>query len=119
MRRLSNVVSGLIYQFAYLGVLIRPDGDKTREIRRRIKAGSRCYFGLLRHRSSKLLSKTTKCKIYKTLIRPVLTYSCGQWILKKSGENLILVFERKVLRTIFGAVREGERWKPRYNFELQ
>ena len=82
-------------------------------------AASRCYFGLLRHLRSKLLSKTTKCKIYKTLIRPVLTYGCESWILKKSDENLILVFERKVLRTIFGAVREGERWRTRYNFELQ
>ena len=82
-------------------------------------AASRCYFGLLRDLRSKLLSKTTKCKIYKTLIRPILTYGCESWILKKSDENLILVFERKVLRTIFGAVCEGERWRTRYNFKLQ
>lgn len=31
----------------------------------------------------------------------------------------LLVFERKVLCTIFGAMREGERWRRRYNFELE
>ena len=81
------------------------DGDTTPEIRRRIMAASRCYFRLLRHLRSKLLPKMTKCKIYKTLIRPILTYGCESWILKKNGENLILVFERKVLHTIFSVRR--------------
>ena len=58
----------IIDEFVYLGVLMRPDGDTTPEIRRRIMAASRCYFGLLRDLRSKLLSKTTKCKIYKILI---------------------------------------------------
>ena len=39
--------------------------------------------------------------------------------MKKSDEQLLLTFERKVLRTIFGAMREGERWRRRYNFELK
>ncbi len=82
-------------------------------------AASRCYYGLLKHLRSKLLSKKTKCQIYKTLIRPVLTYGCESWTLKKNDEQLLLIFERKVLRTIFGAVQEDEVWRRRYNFELQ
>ena len=39
--------------------------------------------------------------------------------MEKSDEQLLLVFVRKVLRTIFGAMREGERWRRRYNFELE
>ena len=109
----------VVDEFVYLGVLMRPDGDSTPEIQRRIMAASRCYYGLLRHLRSKLLTKQTKCQIYRTLIRPVLTYGCESWVLRKSDENLIAVFERKVLRTIFGAVREGERWRRKYNFELQ
>ena len=45
-------------------------------------------------------------------------YGCESWILKKSDERQLLAFERKVLRTIFGGVREGEAWRLRYNFEL-
>ena len=39
--------------------------------------------------------------------------------MKKSDEQLLLTFERKVLRTIFGAMHEGERWRRWYNFELK
>ena len=82
-------------------------------------AASRCYYGLIKHLRSKLISKKTKCQVYKTLIRPVLIYGCESWTVKKSDEQLLLTFERKVLRTIFGAMREGERWRRRYNFELK
>jgi sorting nexin-29 len=109
----------VVNEFVYLGVLTRPDGDTTPEIQRRIMAASRCYFGLLRHLRSKLLTKKTKCQVYKTLIRPVLMYGCESWILRKSDEEHLRVFERKVLRTIFGGLREGEQWRRRYNFELQ
>jgi len=109
----------VVDEFTYLGVLIRSDGDNTPEIRRRIMAASRCYYGLSKHLRSKLVSKKTKCHIYKTLIRPVLIYGCESWTMKKSDEQLLLTFERKVLRTIFGAMREGERWRRRYNFELK
>ena len=39
--------------------------------------------------------------------------------MKKSDEQLLLTFERKVLRTIHGAVHEDERWRKRYDFELK
>ena len=35
-------------EFVYLGALTRPDGDTAPEIKRRIVATSRCYYGLLR-----------------------------------------------------------------------
>ena len=65
------------------------------------------------------VSKKPKCQVYKTLIRPVLTYGCESWTVKKNDEQMLPTFERKVLRTIYGAVREGERWRKRYNFELK
>ena len=33
--------------------------------------------------------------------------------------QLLAFSEHKVLRTIFGAMREGDSWKHRYNFELE
>ena len=109
----------IVDEFVYLGALIRSDGDNTPEIQRRIMAASRCYYGLIKHLRSKLISKKTKCQVYKTLTRPVLIYGYESWTVKKSDEQLLLTFERKVLRTIFGAMREGERWRRRSNFELK
>ena len=86
----------VVDELTYLGVLTRPNGDTTPEIKRRIMAATRWYYGLLRHLRSMLLSRKTRGQIYKTLIRPVLTYGCESWTLKKSDEQLLLVFERKV-----------------------
>jgi hypothetical protein len=38
--------------------------------------------------------------------------------MNKCDENMINIFERKILRKIFGAVREGDYWRARYNNEL-
>jgi hypothetical protein len=43
-------------------------------------------------------------KIYKTIIRPVDTYSSETWILTTRDENNLNIFERKILRKIFGPV---------------
>ena len=37
----------------------------------------------------------------------------------KNDEHLLLMFERKVLRTIFGGKIENGRYRRRYNFELE
>jgi hypothetical protein len=61
---------------------VTPNNDVSLEIQRRIRP--------------------TKFIIYKTLIRPVLLYGSETWVLTKTDENQLLVFERKVLRTISG-----------------
>jgi hypothetical protein len=38
--------------------------------------------------------------------------------MNKCDENMINIFERKILRYIFGAVREGDHWRAQYNNEL-
>ena len=48
--------------------------------------------------------------MYKVLIRPVLTYASETWALSKTNEQQLSLFERKVLRCIFGAKQEDETW---------
>jgi hypothetical protein len=52
------------------------------------------------------------------LIPPVLLYGSEMWVLTKSEENQLLVFERKVLRTICGPKIENGVYRKRYNREL-
>jgi hypothetical protein len=60
----------------------------------------------------------TPDKIHKTLVRPVLFYGSETWVLTKREENQLLVFERKVLRTIYGPKIENGVYRRRYNHEL-
>lgn len=38
--------------------------------------------------------------------------------MSQNDERLLGIFERKILRKIFGAINENELWRRRYNFEL-
>ena len=57
-------------------------------------------------------------QICKMLIRPIITYGSETWTLTKSDENLLRIFERKILRKIYGLIKEGDIWKTRNNEEL-
>ena len=63
-------------------------------------------------------SKNAKILMYNVLIRPVLTYASETWTLSKTNERRLSLFERKVLRCIFGGKQENGTWRKRYNYEL-
>jgi hypothetical protein len=70
--------------------------------------------------SSRLLSRNVKIKIYKTIILPVVLYGCEAWSLTLREEHRLRVFENRVLRRIFGPMRDevtGE-WRKLHNEEL-
>jgi hypothetical protein len=58
--------------------------------------------------SSSLISRNSKSQIYRTLVRPVATYGSESWTLSMEEERALPVFERKILRKIYGAVKEKE-----------
>jgi hypothetical protein len=96
-----------------------PTNDVSLEIQRRIQTANRCFFGLRKHLRSSHLSRQTKFTIHKTLIHPALLYGSETWVLTKREENQLLVFERKVLRTIFGPKIENGVYRRWYNHELE
>jgi hypothetical protein len=67
---------------------------------------------------SKLISKMAKLKLYCSVIRPVVTYACETWTLKETIINRLMVFERNVLRKIFGPTNENGIWRIKTNQEL-
>jgi hypothetical protein len=63
------------------------------------------------------LSRSVKLKIYRTTILPVVLYGCETWSLTLREERRLRVFEKMVLRRIFGPKRDevtGE-WRRLHN----
>jgi hypothetical protein len=56
--------------------------------------------------------------IYKTIIRPIVTYACEIWVLTRKDELTILIWKRKVWRRIFGPACERESYRIRTNEEV-
>ena len=50
----------------------------------------------------------TRMKLYWSTIRPILTYACETWVLKGTTKNKLKIFERNVLRQIFGPTKERD-----------
>ena len=62
--------------------------------------------------------RKTKFRIYKKVIRSVLSYGCEAWVMNNRMELALEAFERKILRRIIGPVEENGQWRIRYNQEL-
>ena len=69
--------------------------------------------------SSRLPPKSTKAKIHRNVILPVV-YGCETWSVTLREEHRLRVFENRVLRKIFGPKREEVTGKCRrlHNKEL-
>jgi len=89
-----------VAEFIYVGTLISNDNSVEKEIKRRILAGNSTYFAAISLFRSRFLSRSTKIILYKTLIRPIVSYGAEAWTLTKKEEQALLIFERKILRGI-------------------
>jgi hypothetical protein len=108
-----------IEAFEYLGSIVSEDNSIEREIQQRIAAGNRAYFANKIMFTSKQISRKVKLELYRTIIRPVVTYACETWTLKDKIEQKLMVFEKKILRKIFGPIKVSEdRRRVRTNDEL-
>jgi hypothetical protein len=76
------------------------------EIKRRLNSGNACYRSDQKLLPSCLLPKNVKIGIYKTIILPVVLYGCDTWSVTLREGHRLRVFEKKVLRRIFGPKRD-------------
>jgi hypothetical protein len=107
-----------VYSFTYLGSEVSYKNDISVNIKKRILSANGRFHELRKHLKSHLISRKTKTLMYKVLVRPVLTYASDTWAMSKADETLFSIFERRILRCIFGAVHENGVWRKRYNHEL-
>jgi hypothetical protein len=50
-------------------------------------------------------------QIHKTVIRPVTAFVSDTGTLTKSDANSLRIFERKILRKMYGQVQDGDTWR--------
>jgi capsule polysaccharide modification protein KpsS len=53
-----------------------------------------------------------------TVIRPIVTYASEKQVLTEIIIQKLLVFERKILRRIFGPTKENQTWRVKINEKL-
>jgi len=81
--------------------------------------GNKAYYANRQLVSNSLISRNGKLQIYRTLVRPVVTYDSESWSLTMEEKRALAGFERKVLRKIYGPVKENELWRIGRNDELE
>ncbi|KAJ3644193.1 hypothetical protein Zmor_026863 [Zophobas morio] len=105
-------------RFCYLGTVFTKLPGMSEEIATRLSQGIRCLHSLNSILASTNISKATKVRIYKTVIRPTVTYGSEIWVTGVEEEQTIGVWERKVLRKICGGRKVEGIWQRRTNAEL-
>jgi hypothetical protein len=109
-----------VNQFIYLGSQINSKNLIQEEIRLRIQAGNRSLFANKKLLKNKDLNAASKLQIYKTIVRPIVTYGCKTWTMTATEQNHLLVFERRVLRKIYGPKQDKDGiWRMKTNEELE
>ena len=105
--------------FKYVGTMVDTDNSIEEEIKERIAAGNRAYHVHKKLFSSKLISRNIKLQLYNTLICPTVTYASKTWVFTGSMTNKLMVFERKIMRKIFGPTRTDDGyWRIETNQEI-
>ena len=83
----------VVTDFLFLGSKITADGDCIHEIRRQLLLGRKATTNLDSVPKSRDVTLPTKVRIAKTMVFPVVTYSCESWIVKKAEHQRIDAFE--------------------------
>jgi len=56
--------------------------------------------------------------LYRMVIRPIVTYAAETWVLKENIIQKLLVFDRKILRGIFGPTKQNQTRRIKNNEQL-
>jgi hypothetical protein len=116
--KIGNKTFEGVKNFVYLGNIIDNENRINKCVKERIQAGNKAYFANNKLFKNKLISRSTKMQIYRTIVRSVVTYGSETWTLPTAEENALRIFERKILHKIYGPVMENGIWRHRYNDEL-
>jgi len=92
---IGNYIFKKVENFKYLGTMVNKMNSRSIEVNARLTMANRAYYGLQNHMKSRIISRHTKTLLYKTLIRPVLTYGAETWLLSKQDEHPLVFLSVK------------------------
>ena len=94
------------------GSKITADGDCSHQIKRRLFLGRKLMTNLDSMLKSRDISLSTKVRLVKAMVFPVVMYGCESWIVKKAECRIIDAFElwcwRRLLRVPWTARRSNQ-----------
>ena len=79
----GETVETLSY-FIFLGSKITADGDFSHEIKRRLLLGRKVMTNLDSIFKSRDITLSTKVRLVKAMVFPVVMYGCESWTIKKA-----------------------------------
>ena len=101
----------MLTQPIYLGNIIGNTNNNKKCIKERIRIGNKTYYANRQLVNSSLISRNSNLQIYRALVCPVVTCGSELWTLTVEEDRALAVFERKILRKIYGPVKENELWR--------
>ena len=91
-----------VADFIFLGSKITADGDCSHEIKRRFLLGRKVMTNLDNILKSRDITLSTKVRLVKAMVFPVVMYGCVSWTIKKAERQRIDAFKlsrwRRLLR---------------------
>ena len=100
-----------VKSFKYFGTQQNSHNSTHEEIQCRLISGNKTLYANKQLLSSTSISRNAKLKIYKSLIRSVVTYGCESWTLTKAEEEKLRIFEHKIIRKIYGPIQEPNGYR--------
>ena len=82
-----------VADFIFLGSKITADGDCSHEIKRRLLLGRKVMTNLDNILKSRDITLSTKVRLVKAMVFPVVIYGCESWTTKKAERRRIDAFE--------------------------
>ena len=101
-----------VADFIFLGSKITADGDCSHEIKRRFLLGRKVMTNLDNILKSRDITLSTKVRLVKAMVFPVVMYGCVSWTIKKAERQRIDAFKlsrwRRLLRVPWTARRSSQ-----------
>ena len=83
-----------VRDFIFLGSKTAADGDCSHEIKRHLLLGRKAKTNLDSILKSRDITLSTKIRLVKAMVFPVVMYGCESWTIKKAECQRIDAFER-------------------------
>ena len=103
---------GTVSDFIFLGSKITADGDCSHEIKRRLHLGRKVMTNLDSILKCRDITLSTKVRLVKAMVFPVVMHGCESWTVKKAERRRIDAFElwfrRRLLRVPWTARRSNQ-----------